>query len=71
MFLKIINYNFAVVALVAISQLYVGLHNDILPSLTLSDAIKTVKGNITDIGLDYMHTAAITGDVSSMVYLAK
>ena len=60
-------------ALLAISHLLVGLHNDVLPSLSLNDIIdlNIMSGNITDIGLDYMHTAAASGDVSSMVYLSK
>ena len=58
-------------ALTAISSLYLGLPNDILPALTQLDAAEYVAGNIEDIGLDYMVSAARYGDVSSMVFLAK
>jgi len=58
-------------AQVAISQLYCGLANDILPALT-SDEIKVyVKGQMVDIGLDYMRIAALAGDIGSILYLAK
>ena len=58
-------------ALVAISCLYLGLPNDILPALTQLDAADLVPGNIEDIGLDYMVSSARHGDVNSMVYMAK
>ena len=60
-------------ALLAISHLLVGLHNDVLPSLSLNEIVdlNIIAGNIADIGLDYMHTAAASGDVASMVYLSK
>jgi len=58
-------------ALVALSNLYTGLPNDILPALTTDDVQQFVKGEMVDIGLDYMTTAARSGDVNSAVYLAK
>jgi len=58
-------------ALVAISSLYLGLPNDILPALSQQDVDEFVTGSIEDIGLDYMVTAARNGDVHSMLYLAK
>ena len=58
-------------ALVAISSLYVGLPNDILPGLTQKDVLDLVPGDIQDIGLDYMISAARQGDTASMLYLAK
>ena len=58
-------------ALVAISSLYVGLPNDVLPGLTQQDVAHLVPGDIQDIGLDYMISAARQGDTASMLYLAK
>jgi len=58
-------------ALVAISQLYSGLPNDILPALSTDDVAPLVKGNMVDIGLDYMSRAAVQGDLSSILYLAR
>jgi len=58
-------------ALVAISSLYLGLQNDILPGLTQLDVSDLVAGNVDDIGLDYMVSAARHGDANSMLYLAK
>jgi len=58
-------------ALVAISCLYLGLPNDILPALNHLDADELVHGNIGDLGLDYMVSAARNGDVNSMIFLAK
>ena len=58
-------------ALVAISSLYLGLQNDILPGLTKLDVSDLVAGNVDDIGLDYMVSAARHGDANSMLYLAK
>ena len=67
----LVNQNHHHSALTAISCLYLGLPNDILPALTQLDAAEHVPGNIEDIGLDYMVSAARHGDVNSMVYLAK
>jgi len=58
-------------ALVAISSLYLGLPNDILPGLDHRDVHEYVPGNMEDIGLDYMVTSAKKGDVPSMIFLAK
>ena len=58
-------------ALIAISSLYTGLPNDILPALTQADVIDLVSGDIQDIGLDYMISAARRGDTYSKEYLAK
>ena len=58
-------------ALIAISSLYVGLPNDVLPGLTQQDVLDLVPGDIQDVGLDYMISAARQGDTSSMLYLAK
>jgi len=58
-------------AIVALSNLYTGLPNDILPALTSDDIEPFVKGQMLDIGLDYMTTAARSGDVSCALYLAK
>ena len=58
-------------ALVAISSLYVGLPNDVLPGLSQQDVLDLVPGDIQDIGLDYMTSAARQGDTASMLYLAK
>ena len=55
----------------AISCLYLGLPNDILPALNHLDADELVHGNIGDLGLDYMVSAARNGDVNSMIFLAK
>jgi len=56
---------------VALSQLYCGLANDILPALTTDDIKQYVKGQMIDIGLDYMLMAANAGDPGSVLYLAK
>ena len=58
-------------ALVAISSLYTGLPNDILPGLSQSDVLDLVPGDIQDVGMDYMIAAARSGDTASKVYLAK
>ena len=58
-------------ALIAISSLYVGLPNDVLPALTQSDVIDLVPGDIQDVGIDYMISAARSGGTYSKVYLAK
>ena len=58
-------------ALVAISSLYLGLPNDILPGLNYLDVLDYVPGNMEDTGLDYMVTSARRGDVHSMIFLAK
>jgi len=58
-------------ALIAVSQLFCGLPNDILPALTSDEVQPIVKGEMFDVGLDYMTTAARAGDVPSMLYLAK
>ena len=58
-------------ALVAISALYTGLPNDILPGLFLDQVLDLVPDNIHDTGLHYMTLAARYGDVNSKVYLAK
>jgi len=58
-------------ALVAISSLYMGLPNDILPALNHMDVIDFVTGDIEDLGLDYMTSAAFNGDVNSMLFLAR
>jgi len=58
-------------ALIAISHLYLGLPNDILPALTHQDVVEYVDGNLEDAGLDYMTTAARKGDVQSILFLAK
>jgi len=58
-------------ALTAISCLYLGLPNDILPALTQQDANDFVEGSLEDIGLDYMVTSARHGDINATVYLAK
>merc|ERR1711970_548975 len=50
-------------ALIAISSLYLGLPNDVLPGLN--------KLDIEDLGLDYLVCAANQGDVNSMLFLAK
>jgi len=58
-------------ALVAISQMLSGRHNDVLPSLSLTEVEGVVEGNSTDIGLDYTVAAAQQGDVASIQYLAE
>jgi len=58
-------------ALIAISHLYLGLPNDILPALTHQDVAEYVDGNLEDAGLDYMTSAARKGDVQSILFLAK
>ena len=58
-------------ALAAISSLYTGLPNDILPGLSQTDVLDLVPGDILDVGLDYMIAAARTGDTASKLYLAK
>ena len=58
-------------ALIAISHLYLGLPNDILPALTHQDVAEYVNGNLEDAGLDYMTSAARKGDVQSILFLAK
>ena len=57
--------------MVAISSLYLGLPNDILPALNQLDVHEFVTGSMEDIGLDYMVAAARNGDVHSMLFLAK
>jgi len=58
-------------ALVAISQVYTGRANDILPAITQLDAAEYEKGSLEDIGVDYIVTAARLGDACSMHYLAE
>jgi len=58
-------------ALIAISSLYLGLPNDVLPGLNQLDVEEFVPGNIEDLGLDYLVSAATQGDVNSMLFLAK
>jgi len=58
-------------ALVAISSLYLGLPNDILPGLSQMDVTDLVLGNVEDIGLDYMVSSARHGDANSMLYMAR
>jgi len=58
-------------ALIAISNIYLGLPNDILPALTHYDVEEYVEGNMVDAGLDYMTTVARKGDVHSMMFLAR
>eukprot|EP00092_Neocalanus_flemingeri_P024251 GFUD01026300.1.p1 GENE.GFUD01026300.1~~GFUD01026300.1.p1 ORF type:complete len:702 (+),score=228.46 GFUD01026300.1:124-2229(+) len=58
-------------ALVAISSVYLGLPNDILPALNHLDAAELVPDNIEDRGLDFMVSAARNGDVNSIIFLAK
>eukprot|EP00092_Neocalanus_flemingeri_P017441 GFUD01018866.1.p1 GENE.GFUD01018866.1~~GFUD01018866.1.p1 ORF type:complete len:707 (+),score=235.26 GFUD01018866.1:51-2171(+) len=58
-------------ALVAISSIYLGLPNDILPALNHLDAAELVPDNIEDRGLDFMVSAARNGDVNSIMFLAK
>jgi len=48
-----------------------GLPNDILPALNHMDVIDFVTGDIEDLGLDYMTSAACNGDVNSMLFLAR
>jgi len=59
------------IALVALSSIYLGLPNDILPALTQMDVIDFVSENVDDLGLDYMVSAARNGDTRSIMYLAK
>jgi len=58
-------------ALSAISHLYLGLPNDILPALTQQDVDEYVDGNLEDEGLDYMTTVAKKGDAPAVLFLAK
>jgi len=58
-------------ALIAISSLYLGLPNDVLPGLNKLDVEELVPGHIEDLGLDYLVCAANQGDVNSMLFLAK
>lgn len=58
-------------ALIAISQLFTGRPNDILPAITQMDAEELVDGALEDIGLDYIVRAARQGDSTSMLYLAQ
>ncbi|XP_023331377.1 eukaryotic elongation factor 2 kinase isoform X3 [Eurytemora carolleeae] len=58
-------------AVIAVSQLYTGLPNDILSGLDSVDLSEYVEGEIQDIGLDYMTQAARMGDPGSALYLAK
>ena len=57
--------------MVALCSLYLGLPNDILPGLHQLDVAELAKGNIEDLGLDYMVSAAKKGDVNCMLFLAK
>merc|ERR1712032_1333788 len=58
-------------ALVAIAQIYTGRPNDILPAITQLDASEHEPGNVEDVGLDFLVTAARLGDAASMSYLAE
>merc|ERR550519_2430336 len=58
-------------ALITISSLYLGLPNDVLPGLNQLDVEEFVPGNIEDLGLDYLVSAASQGDVNSMLFLGK
>ena len=58
-------------ALAAISSLYTGLPNDILPGLTPAEVVELVAGDIQEVGLDYMTAAARTGDTAAKLYLAR
>jgi len=58
-------------ALIAISQIFTGRPNDILPAITQMDAEENIKGSLEDIGIDYIVTSARLGDVSSMIYMAQ
>ena len=49
-------------ALVAIGQIYTGRPNDILPAITQLDASEHEPGNVEDVGLDFLTTAARLGD---------
>ena len=49
-------------ALVAIAQIYTGRPNDILPAITQLDASEHEPGNVEDVGLDFLTTAARLGD---------
>ena len=49
-------------ALVAIGQIYTGRPNDILPAITQLDASEHELGNVEDVGLDFLTTAARLGD---------
>ena len=57
--------------MLALSQIYTGRPNDILPAITEMDAAEHVAGSLEDIAVDYIVTAARMGDASSMVYLAQ
>merc|ERR1719336_2789814 len=50
-------------ALAAISSLYTGLPNDILPGLTQAD--------VQEVVLDYMTAATRSGDTAAKLYLAR
>ena len=65
-----LHYQYQYSALIAVSQLFCGLPNDILPALTTGEVKPFVKGEMEDIGLDYMTSAATAGDVNSILYLA-
>jgi len=58
-------------ALIAISQIFTGRPNDILPAITQMDAEENITGSLEDIGIDYIVTSARLGDVSSMIYMAQ
>ena len=63
-------------ALIAISQLFTGRPNDILPAIHQVDLAEHLpmqgnKDNLEDIGLDYMVMAARHGDTASILYLAR
>lgn len=58
-------------ALIAISQIFTGRPNDILPAITQMDAADNIEGSLEDIGVDYIVTAARLGDTSSMQYMAQ
>ena len=46
----------------AIGQIYTGRPNDILPAITQLDASEHEPGNVEDVGLDFLTTAARLGD---------
>jgi len=62
-------------SLVAVSQLFTGRSNDILPAIHQTDVaefvIPQIDVSIEDMGLNYVERAARSGDSSSMIYLAK
>ena len=46
----------------AIGQIYTGRPNDILPAITQLNASEHEPGNVEDVGLDFLTTAARLGD---------